>query len=119
MLPWNINLAGNVGSRQGFPFPQSILTPNRANGGGQAQVHLDPMGDVRYDNTFMVDFRVDRPFTFGTVTLIPAFDVFNADQHQHRGGDEPPAGGGQRQRRSAASCRRASRVSASPLAGKD
>ena len=50
-LPWEFNLAGNVGSRQGFPFPQSILTPNRANGGGQAQVLLDPMGDLRYDTT--------------------------------------------------------------------
>jgi Carboxypeptidase regulatory-like domain/TonB-dependent Receptor Plug Domain len=77
-LPWQFNLAGNVGSRQGFPFPASILTPNRANGGGQAQVLLDPMGEVRYDNGFMVDFRVDRPFHFGTVSLIPAFDLFNA-----------------------------------------
>ena len=36
------------------------------------------MGEVRYDNTFMIDFCVDRPFTFGTITLIPAFDLFNA-----------------------------------------
>ena len=64
-------------SRQGFPFPQSILTPNRANGGGQAQVQLDPMGDVRYENTFRMDLRIDRPFRFGTVTLIPALDLFN------------------------------------------
>ena len=64
-------------SRQGFPFPQSILTPNRANGGGQAQVQLDPMGDVRYETTFGMDLRVDRTFRFGTITLIPAFDVFN------------------------------------------
>ena len=80
-LPWEFNLAGKLGSRQGFPFPQSILTPNRANGGGQAQVQLDPMGDMRYDNTFTIDLRVDRPFRFGTLTLIPAIDLFNADQH--------------------------------------
>jgi hypothetical protein len=36
------------------------------------------MGDVRYDNTFMIDFRVDRPFRFGSMSLIPAFDLFNA-----------------------------------------
>ena len=76
-LPWDFNLAGNMATRQGFPFPASILTPNRANGGGQAQVLLDPMGDVRYDNTLGVDLRVDRTFRFGTVTLIPALDVFN------------------------------------------
>jgi hypothetical protein len=76
-LPWQFNLAGNVGSRQGFPFPQSILTPNRANGGGQAQVLLDPMGEVRYDTSLLMDMRIDRPFQFGTLTLIPAIDLFN------------------------------------------
>jgi hypothetical protein len=76
-LPYEFNLAANMASRQGFPFPQSILTPNRANGGGQGQVQLDPMGDLRYDNTFSMDLRVDRNFRFGTVTLIPALDIFN------------------------------------------
>ena len=64
-LPWEFNLAANMMSRQGFPFPASILSPNRANGGGQAQVLLDPMGDVRYENTFGMDLRVDRNFRFG------------------------------------------------------
>ncbi len=76
-LPWEINLAGNMLSRQGFPFPQSVLTPNRANGGGQAQVQLDPMGDIRYDNMLTMDLRLDRPFRFGSVSLIPALDLFN------------------------------------------
>ena len=76
-LPYDFNLAANLGTRQGFPFPQSILTPNRANGGGQAQVQLDPMGEVRYDTTFTADLRIDRTFRFGSVTLIPALDVFN------------------------------------------
>jgi hypothetical protein len=76
-LPYDLNLAANMMSRQGFPFPQSILTPNRANGGGQAQVQLDPMGDLRYDNVVTMDLRVDRTFRFGTVSLIPALDIFN------------------------------------------
>ena len=76
-LPYEFNLAANLASRQGFPFPQSVLTPNRANGGGQAQVVLDPMGDLRYENTFSMDLRVDRNFRFGTVTLVPALDIFN------------------------------------------
>ena len=36
--------------RQGYPFPQAILSPNRANGAGKIQVQLDPLGDVRFDN---------------------------------------------------------------------
>ncbi len=76
-LPYDFNLAANMQSRQGFPFPQSVLTPNRANGGGQAQVQLDPMGEVRYDSMFTADVRVDRTFRFGSVSLIPALDLFN------------------------------------------
>jgi hypothetical protein len=76
-LPYDFNLAANMMTRQGFPFPQSVLTPNRANGGGQAQVQLDPMGEIRYDNSLTMDLRVDRTFRFGTVTLIPALDLFN------------------------------------------
>jgi hypothetical protein len=76
-LPYDFNLAANMLGRQGFPFPASILTPNRANGGGTAQVLLDPMGDVRYDNMMTVDLRLDRTFRFGSVTVIPALDAFN------------------------------------------
>ena len=76
-LPYDFTLAANMLGRQGFPFPQSILTPDRANGGGQAQVSLDPLGDVRYDPLMTVDLRLDRTFRFGSVTLIPALDVFN------------------------------------------
>ncbi len=77
MLPWDLNVAVNYLGRQGFPFPQSILTPTRANGVGTAQVLLDPLGDVRLDNMHTFDFRADRPFHFGTVTIVPAIDVFN------------------------------------------
>jgi hypothetical protein len=76
-LPYAIDLAANYLGRQGFPFPQSILSPNRANGAGQVQVHLDPLGDFRYDNLHTVDLRASRNFRFGTVTVIPAIDVFN------------------------------------------
>ncbi|HYE88446.1 MAG TPA: TonB-dependent receptor [Vicinamibacterales bacterium] len=76
-LPWDFNLAANMLGRQGFPFPASILTPNRANGGGQAQVILDPMGEVRYDNMFTADLRLDRTFRFNRVSIVPAIDLFN------------------------------------------
>jgi hypothetical protein len=77
MLPWDINAALNYLGRQGFPFPQSVLSPARANGIGTVQVLLDPLGDVRLDSLHTFDFRVDRPFHFGSVTVIPAMDVFN------------------------------------------
>jgi hypothetical protein len=77
-LPWyDIGLAGNLNYRQGYPFPQSILSPNRANQAGQIQILLDPLGDVRLPNVYTVDFRVDNTFTFRTVKVVPSMDVFN------------------------------------------
>ena len=76
-VKWDINLALSYLGRQGFPFPASILTPNRANSAGTAQVILDPLGDVRYDSLNTFDMRVDKTFHFGSVTLIPAMDLFN------------------------------------------
>jgi hypothetical protein len=77
MLPWDINTAISYLGRQGFPFPQSILSPARANGIGTVQVLLDPLGDVRLDNLHTFDFRIDRPFRFGSMSIVPAMDVFN------------------------------------------
>jgi hypothetical protein len=76
-LPYDLNVAANYLGRQGFPFPQSILTPDRANGGGTAQVQLDPMGAVRYDNLHIIDLRLDRTFRLRAVRIVPALDVFN------------------------------------------
>ena len=76
-LPWDINAAVNYLGRQGFPFPQGILSPSRANGAGTVTVLLDPLGDVRLDNLHTVDFRVDKTLRFGSVTIVPAIDVFN------------------------------------------
>jgi hypothetical protein len=76
-LPYGLNLAASVNSRQGYPFPAAIRTPNRANSGGQADVHLDPLGDVRQPNLTQVDFRIDKSFNLGRMSLRPSFDVFN------------------------------------------
>ena len=76
-LPWAVNLAANYLGRQGFPFPQTIQSPNRANGAGQIHVHIDPLGENRYDNLHTVDMRIDRAFQFGGVSIVPAVDLFN------------------------------------------
>jgi hypothetical protein len=77
-LPWyDVGVAGFVNFRQGYPFPQSILSPNRANQGGQIQILLDPLGDVRLPNVYTADFRVDKRFTFNRFSIVPSMDVFN------------------------------------------
>jgi hypothetical protein len=76
-LPYGMNLAASVNSRQGYPFPAAIRTPNRANSGGTADVNLDPLGEVRHPALTQVDFRIDKTFNAGRMTLRPSFDVFN------------------------------------------
>ena len=76
-LPWSVNLAAAWNARQGYPFPQAIRTPNRANSAGTADVLLDPLGDSRHPMFQQLDLRVDKRFQFGPATLRPSFDLFN------------------------------------------
>jgi hypothetical protein len=76
-LPWHFNVSGNFNLRQGYPLPQSILTPNRANQAGTAQVLLDELGAVRLPNVYTLDLKLDRAFVFGTARIMPSFEVFN------------------------------------------
>jgi hypothetical protein len=75
--PLGINVALSYNGRQGYPFPQAIRTPSRANSGGTADVHLDELGSTRQPNYHQFDFRVDKRFTFGGVTIRPSMDIFN------------------------------------------
>ncbi len=77
-LPFfDINLAGNFSARQGYPFPQAVRIASRANLATTVDVLLDPLGDVRLPNFSLLDFRVDKAFTFGTMRIIPSMDIFN------------------------------------------
>jgi hypothetical protein len=78
-LPWyDISVSGFYNARQGYPFPQFILTPSRANAAGTANVLLDRMGDVRHPNLQTLDLRVEKSFTVGTARVSPSLDIFNA-----------------------------------------
>jgi len=74
---WDINVAGFYNARQGYPLPQAVRTPSRANRAGIANVLLDPLGDVRLPNMQTIDFRIDKAFTFGTARVVPSMDIFN------------------------------------------
>jgi hypothetical protein len=74
---WDINLAGNLQLRQGYPFPTAIQVTNRGNGLGTSTVLIDPLGERRLDNVFVADFRVDKAFSVGAMRLVPSFDLFN------------------------------------------
>ena len=78
VLPWyDIGVSGFLNMRQGYPFNRYILSPSRTGGIGTANVDIDRWGDVRLDNFYQVDMRLEKQFTFGRTKWAAAFDVFN------------------------------------------
>jgi len=77
-MPWEkINLAGFYNARADYPFEQVVTTTSRGNGASSASLLLNPIGDTRLPTFQQVDFRVDKPFTFGTTKIYASMDVFN------------------------------------------
>jgi Carboxypeptidase regulatory-like domain len=78
VLPWqDIGISGFFNARQGYPFNRYVLSPSRTGGIGTVNIDIDRWGEVRYDNFYQVDMRVEKQFTFGRTKLAASFDVFN------------------------------------------
>ena len=78
VLPWqDIGISGFFNARQGYPFNRYLLSPSRTGGIGTFNVDIDRWGDVRYDNFYQLDMRVEKQFTFGRTKWAAAFDLFN------------------------------------------
>ena len=78
VLPWyDIGVSGFLNMRQGYPFNRFVQSPTRTGGIGTSNVDIDRWGDVRYENFYQVDMRVEKQFTFGRTKWAAAFDVFN------------------------------------------
>jgi hypothetical protein len=63
--------------RQGYPYNRVIQTPNRAGGLGQVDVDIDRWGDVRLDNFYQLDVRVEKQLPLYGRRVALALDVFN------------------------------------------
>jgi len=78
-LPWwDINVAGFLNTRSGFPYMAYVQTGDRGNGIGAATVYLDTVGSVRLPNFATLDFKVDKTFTLVRhFRLNASMDIFN------------------------------------------
>jgi hypothetical protein len=77
-VPWQqIGVAANYNGRSGYPAPQGILTPTRANGAGTATVYLAPLGDNRLPTFHNVDLRLDKAVSYKSAKVTFSADVFN------------------------------------------
>jgi hypothetical protein len=76
--PWQkVNVAGFYNTRAGYPFEQIVQTTSRGGGAAAAGILLSPIGDTRLPTFQNFDFRIDKPFTFGTTKIIASMDIFN------------------------------------------
>ncbi|MFY9824046.1 MAG: TonB-dependent receptor [Thermoanaerobaculia bacterium] len=80
--PWGFNVAANLTGRQGYPkrYVDRIVRETIADNGGSGidvPVVSDPDA-FRYPNLNVVDFRVEKEFTFSQLSLTLGVDMFNA-----------------------------------------
>jgi hypothetical protein len=75
-LPWDVNVAGTLNARQGFPLIPNIVSPNRP-GLGQVRLMVEPYATQRYDNLVLVDVKAEKRFTLRRASVIGSVDVFN------------------------------------------
>jgi hypothetical protein len=77
VAPFDINLGAFFNYRQGYLFPQRVLSPNRPGAAGSTWMYIDGFGESRYDSLKTMDMRVSRRFGFGRRSIEGSFDVFN------------------------------------------
>jgi len=80
--PWGFNVAANLTGREGYPerFVDRINRSTIADNGGSGidiPVNSDPDA-FRYPNVNVVDFRIEKEFTFSQFGLTLGVDMFNA-----------------------------------------
>jgi hypothetical protein len=80
-LPLSVNVSAFYNARQGYPFERFIQGPSRRNGGGVANVLIDPIGESRLPTFQNLDFHVERPVSVGGTRLVPSLDVFNVSNN--------------------------------------
>ena len=76
-LPAGFHLAGMLNARQGFIFQKVYWVERRSGGIGSGRVFLQPLGDSRLEDLWLVDIRVEKTFDIGRSRLSAIMDVFN------------------------------------------
>ena len=78
IAPWDINLGATYSIRDGYLFPQRVLSPEPL---GRARARstwcFEPFGESRYDTFQMMDARVAKRFAFGRRSIEGSLDIFN------------------------------------------
>ncbi len=74
--PWGLTFGANFFGRQGYPNPYSVQVFTQDLYSSQNFL-IGKVDDYRYPNVYELDFRLQRSFRIGPVTVIPAVELFN------------------------------------------
>ncbi len=77
VAPWDINIGAFFNARQGYVFPQRVLSPTRTGAAGTTNLYIHGWGESRYGTLKTLDLRVSKRFFFGQRSIEGSFDVFN------------------------------------------
>jgi hypothetical protein len=64
-LPYDIDLAGNLFVRQGYPMPIVLILPAGGDGSGLRALGTSEIDEVRYDTMWNLDIRLAKRIQFG------------------------------------------------------
>src|SRR5712692_10358363 len=76
-FPLGINFSANFFGRQGYPNPYYVRTSTFDSGAYRPRTLIGAVGDIRYENVYQLDLRLEKAFNLGAVSLIPTVEVFN------------------------------------------
>ncbi len=75
--PWGLSFGANFFGRQGYPNPYyvDVVTHDVAN--NTPGILIGKVDTYRYANVYELDFRLQKTFQIGPVTVIPVAELFN------------------------------------------
>jgi hypothetical protein len=82
-FPWGINFGANLFGRQGYSDPFYFRVRTRTGSGDATpatrfNVQIGNVDDVRLDNVYQLDLRIEKSVAIGPANIILSFACFNA-----------------------------------------
>ena len=74
--PWGLTFGVNFFGRQGYPIPYFVQVYTKDIYFSQNFL-IGKVGDYRYPNLYQLDLRLQKAFSIGPITVIPAVELFN------------------------------------------
>ena len=75
--PWGLSFGANFFGRGGYPNPYYVEVVTHDVADSRPDILIGNVDTYRYANVYQLDFRLQKTFQIGPVTVIPAAELFN------------------------------------------